>query len=86
MPLAAGSSQATISANIAEMIKAGHDPKQAEAAAYRMAGKDAAPVDLRAALKAFLAWVMQTEPAEDDAPHNAAPAHDAALAIDAESL
>ena len=40
MPLLAGSSEATISHNIAEMIKAGHPAKQAEAAAYAKAGKD----------------------------------------------
>jgi hypothetical protein len=40
MPLAAGSSQETISANIAEMIRAGHPPKQAEAAAERVARGD----------------------------------------------
>lgn len=36
MPLHKGKSNATRSENIAEMIRAGHDPKQAEAAAYRM--------------------------------------------------
>ena len=41
MPLTEGSSQATISHNIAEMIRAGHPAKQAEAAAYRNAGLDA---------------------------------------------
>lgn len=39
MPLAKGSDRATISRNIAEMIKAGHPPKVAEAAAFRMAGE-----------------------------------------------
>lgn len=34
MPLAKGSSDSTRSENIGEMIKAGHDPKQAAAAAY----------------------------------------------------
>ena len=39
MPLKKGKSQATISKNIAEMIKAGHPDKQAIAAAMDMAGK-----------------------------------------------
>lgn len=39
MPLKKGSSKATISKNIAEMIKAGHKPAQAIAAAYSNAGK-----------------------------------------------
>jgi hypothetical protein len=38
MPLKKGSSKETIEANIAELIKAGHDPKQAAAIAYREAG------------------------------------------------
>ena len=40
MPLAEGSSKETIAANIREMIRAGHDPKSAAAAAYREAGED----------------------------------------------
>jgi hypothetical protein len=39
MPLKHGNSEATISANIAELIKAGHNPKQAAAIAYKKAGK-----------------------------------------------
>lgn len=39
MPLKKGYSKATISKNIAEMIKAGHKPSQAIAAAYSNAGK-----------------------------------------------
>jgi hypothetical protein len=37
MPLKKGSSKATIEANIAELIKAGHDPKEAAAISYRQA-------------------------------------------------
>ena len=40
MPLESGSSQEVISRNIAEMIRAGHPPKQAEAAAYANARGD----------------------------------------------
>lgn len=39
MPLEKGSSQKVISANIAELVKAGHDPDQAAAIAYKEAGK-----------------------------------------------
>ena len=39
MPLKSGSSQEVISANIVELIKAGHEPKQAEAIAYKEAGE-----------------------------------------------
>jgi len=39
MPLKKGTSRAVINANIAEMIKAGKDRKQAIAAAMKMAGK-----------------------------------------------
>ena len=42
MPLKRGSSQATVSANIAELVRAGHKPDQAAAIAYKAAsGKDA---------------------------------------------
>jgi 8-oxo-dGTP pyrophosphatase MutT (NUDIX family) len=46
MPLEAGTSQAVISVNIAELIKAGHEPKQAEAIAYKNAGKSRADSDM----------------------------------------
>ena len=39
MPLASGSSKKVITENIAEMIKSGHKPAQATAAAYSKAGK-----------------------------------------------
>ncbi|PVX61245.1 DUF2213 domain-containing protein [Paraburkholderia unamae] len=42
MPLESGSSQDVISRNIAELVKAGHPRKQAEAIAYSKAGKSTA--------------------------------------------
>ncbi|WP_430229680.1 NUDIX domain-containing protein [Paraburkholderia tropica] len=45
MPLEEGSSQEVISANIAELIKAGHPKDQAAAIAYREAGKSKADTD-----------------------------------------
>lgn len=42
MPLEHGKSEAVISHNIGEMRKAGHPAAQAEAAAYREAGRDTA--------------------------------------------
>lgn len=73
MPLRQGSSRAVISANIAELIKAGHDPKQAEAIAYREAGepraKDMAPNDwrglIRGLVKFFAEEAREPEHAED---------------------
>ena len=41
MPLKKGSSEKVMSANIAELVRAGHPQQQAEAIAYRVAGKDA---------------------------------------------
>lgn len=57
MPLEAGSSQATISHNIKEMVEAGHPQKQAVAAAMREAGKSRHDADIRAALDAIVAGV-----------------------------
>lgn len=42
MPLRKGSSDADIQANIKELIDAGHEPKQAEAIAYKTAGRSRA--------------------------------------------
>jgi hypothetical protein len=39
MPLRKGTSQAVISANVKELIKAGHSREQSVAIAMRMAGK-----------------------------------------------
>jgi hypothetical protein len=39
VPLKPGKSDKVISANIAELIRAGHEPKQAVAIAYREAGR-----------------------------------------------
>ena len=44
MPLKQGSSETDVSANIAELVRAGHPQQQAEAIAYRVAGKDVAEV------------------------------------------
>lgn len=46
MPLLKGKSHETRSQNIAELIKSGHDPKQAEAIAYRVAGADCTALDM----------------------------------------
>ena len=46
MPLAKGSDPAVIKSNIAEMIKSGHPAKQAEAAAYRLAGDQHGAADM----------------------------------------
>jgi hypothetical protein len=43
MPLKKGASEKTISENIAELVRAGYDPKQAAAIAYKQAKKDDAP-------------------------------------------
>lgn len=42
MPLKKGSSEEDISSNIAELVRAGHAQKQAEAIAYKVAGRDVA--------------------------------------------
>ena len=45
MPLKKGSSHATISENIAELIRAGHSKEQAAAIAYKQAGKDESDIE-----------------------------------------
>ena len=47
MPLERGSSRATISRNISEMVRAGHPQRQAIAAAMRQAGKSRGKRKLR---------------------------------------
>lgn len=42
MPLQEGRSEATIRANIAELVRSGKSVQQAAAIAYRMAGRDTA--------------------------------------------
>ncbi len=44
MPLKSGHDRKTISANIAEMIRSGHEPDRAKAAAYGNARKSAKTV------------------------------------------
>ena len=63
MPLKKGSSESDISANIAELVNAGHPQKQAEAIAYRVAGQDVA-VDMSAQqwnelLSLFGKWINE---------------------------
>ncbi len=57
MPLAEGSSQETISHNIAEMVKAGHPRDQAIAAAYRKAGKAASDAAVSGPIAAGVIFV-----------------------------
>lgn len=49
MPLESGSGQEVISRNIAELVKAGHPQKQAEAIAYSKAGKSAKDESIKGA-------------------------------------
>lgn len=72
MPLQQGSSQETISANIAELVRSGHDPKQAAAIAYRVAGKDRTAKDMKrddwGILKRLISrWITE----EEDEPEHA---------------
>lgn len=62
MPLKQGSSQETISANIAELVRAGHPQRQAEAIAYRVAGKsaqDMAPEDWAGLVDGLIKFFME---------------------------
>lgn len=84
MPLKKGNSEADISTNIAELVKAGHPQQQAEAIAYRVAGKDFAalgrpdyakdmsPTDWDALIDLFAKWVdeerAEPEHAQDRLP------------------
>lgn len=61
-----------MSANIAELIRSGHDPKQAEAIAYRVAGKGRAAKDMAPSKWAMLRrlfgeWLTE----EEDEPEHA---------------
>ncbi len=78
MPLQSGSSDAVVSHNIAEMIKAGHPRDQAVAAAYRKAGRKGVRLTAKAAgllrnrpslfTKDFIAY-LQTKNVTDDSGH-----------------
>jgi len=66
MPLKSGSSAKVRSENIAEMIRSGHDPKQAEAAAYRKA-RESGGRDAEAARQAKTMAQGKTVPGRDRA-------------------
>lgn len=54
MPLEKGSSQEVISRNIAELVRAGHPQKQAEAIAYSEAGKDETDTSRKKDINGFI--------------------------------
>src|SRR6185437_12553338 len=79
MPLLDGSSQATVSANIAELIRAGHPQRQAAAIAYKKAGKDCVaaadmePDDWRGLVDGLMKFFSE----EAEEPEHAEDAHPA---------
>ena len=56
MPLLEGSSDEVISANIAELIRAGHPRDQAIAIAYRKAGRSRGDGEMHKAIAGSCCW------------------------------
>lgn len=61
MPLQKGSSEAARSSNIAELVRAGHPQKQAEAIAYRVAQDDMTEADWAQLRRALGKWIDEEE-------------------------
>lgn len=85
MPLRKGSSEADVSANIAELIKSGRPAKQAEAIAYRVAGKDVALDMSNEDWNGLLGGLIKFFTEEEEEPEHREGAQDA-LALDKDSV